>query len=208
MSSSDHPIPLESFQTFRDLLKYLRRHARLTQREVAIAVGYSVALFGLGQIAGRQADYSAAHSYLEESLELCRKLDDPWSIASVLYLLGEVSRLQNDTTQAIKQYSESLTLNQTVGDRAMIGFTLHNMGKIAQLHGGLDRAAHLFGAAKSLREDSALTTSWSLTDHAQCEEDILTLRKTLDNETFEKAWREGQAMNRDEAAAYGLQRRY
>jgi predicted ATPase/transcriptional regulator with XRE-family HTH domain len=43
MAPSEHPIPLDSFITFGDLLKYLRRRARLTQREVAIAVGYSEA---------------------------------------------------------------------------------------------------------------------------------------------------------------------
>ena len=43
MSPSEPALPLESFVTFGDLLKYLRRRARLTQREVAIAVGYSEA---------------------------------------------------------------------------------------------------------------------------------------------------------------------
>ncbi|HXQ34848.1 MAG TPA: helix-turn-helix domain-containing protein, partial [Anaerolineales bacterium] len=43
MPSSDSPIPLESFLTFGDLLKFLRRRARLTQRELSIAVGYSEA---------------------------------------------------------------------------------------------------------------------------------------------------------------------
>src|SRR5689334_19179300 len=43
MSPSEPAIPLESFATFGDLLKYARRRARLTQREVAIAVGYSEA---------------------------------------------------------------------------------------------------------------------------------------------------------------------
>ena len=35
------PIAPASFTTFGDLLKYLRRRALLTQREVAIEVGYS-----------------------------------------------------------------------------------------------------------------------------------------------------------------------
>ncbi len=36
-------IPLSSFDTFGDLLKHLRRRARLTQKELSIAVGYSEA---------------------------------------------------------------------------------------------------------------------------------------------------------------------
>ena len=173
-------------------------------RSLNEAWGLSVALCGLGRIAGRQADYSAARSFLEESLELCRTLDDPWSIASILYLMGEVSRLQGETATAFKLYIESLSLNQTVGDKAMIGLTIHNIGKIAQLRGDLDQAARLFGAAKSLREESAVTTSWSLTDHAQCERDVAALRADLADDDFTPSWTKGQAMNADEAIEYAL----
>ena len=38
-TSTAHPLP--SFSTFGELLHYLRRRARLTQRELSIAVGYS-----------------------------------------------------------------------------------------------------------------------------------------------------------------------
>ena len=36
-------VPLTTFNTFGDLFKYLRRRARLTQRDLSIAVGYSEA---------------------------------------------------------------------------------------------------------------------------------------------------------------------
>jgi len=166
--------------------------------------GLSVALCGLGRIAGRETEYPAAHAYLAESLGLARKLDDPWSIAGALYLLGEVSRLQNDPMQAIKQYTESLKLNQMVGDKQMISFALHNLGKIAQLQGELDRAALLFGAAKSLREDTAFTTPWSLTNHSQCEQDMANLRALAGAGTFDSAWVKGQVMSSDDAITYAL----
>jgi DNA-binding XRE family transcriptional regulator len=41
MSVSSITIALEKFTTFGDLLKYLRRRAGYTQRELSIAVGYS-----------------------------------------------------------------------------------------------------------------------------------------------------------------------
>jgi len=173
-------------------------------RELNEPWGLAVALFGLGRIAGRQAEYTIARSHLEESLKLSQKLDDPWSNASTLYLLGEVVRLQGDITHAMKLYIESLTLNQVVGDKAMIGFALHNLGKIVQAHGELEKAALLFGAAQSLREDSTNTTSWSLTDHAACEQDIAVLRTKLNDETFRVAWAKGQAMSGDEAISYAL----
>src|SRR6476469_8940275 len=41
MSAPASAVVLDNFTTFGDLLKYLRRRAGLTQRELSIAVGYS-----------------------------------------------------------------------------------------------------------------------------------------------------------------------
>jgi len=166
--------------------------------------GLAVSLNGLGRIAGRQASYDAARSYLEESLKLSRMLEDPWSIATTLYLLGETAFRQKNMEEAINCYAQSLALNRTVGDRAMIGFTLHNLGKIARLQGELQRAARLFGAAKALGGDVGVTTSWSLTNHNERERDIAVIRAGMDEEAFEPAWKEGQAMSADEAMEYAL----
>ena len=173
-------------------------------RELNEPWGLAVALNGLGRIAGREAKYSDARVYLEESLKLSRSLKDPWSVATTLYLLGEVARLQEDHQAAIGHYIQSLVLNQTVGDKAMIGFTLHNLGKIAHLQAQLRRAARLFGAAESLREDATNTRTWSLTNHAECEQDIVELRASVEKALFEQAWKEGQAMSADEAIEYAL----
>jgi transcriptional regulator with XRE-family HTH domain len=42
----DQLFPPDSFQSFGDLLKYLRRRERLTQLELSINVGYSEAQIG------------------------------------------------------------------------------------------------------------------------------------------------------------------
>lgn len=173
-------------------------------RELNEPWGLSVAFYGFGRIAGRQADFATARSYLEKSLEFSRKLNDLWSVAGTFYLLGEVEQLQANPEEAFRSYSQSLILNQTVGDIAMIGFTLHNLGKVAHMQGQLERAAQLFGAAKALREDSTNTTSWSLTDHAQCEQDIAVLRAAMGEEAFRLAWAKGCAMSSDEVMEYAL----
>ena len=41
MPETTVPLPLASFETLGDLLKFLRRRARISQRELSIAVGYS-----------------------------------------------------------------------------------------------------------------------------------------------------------------------
>lgn len=183
-------------QSFQDSLSIFR--------ELNEPWGLSVALCGFGRIAGHQAGYDTARSHLEESLEFSRMIDDLWSNATILYLLGEVARRQSDMLSARKHYMESLRLAQVVGDRALLGFTLHNLGKVAELLGEPQKAARLFGAAQALREASDNTTSWSLTDHAQCEQDIESLRHTLGKESFEQAWIKGQSMNMEQAIAFAL----
>lgn len=173
-------------------------------RELNEPWGLAVALTGLGRIVGREGRYSAARSYLEESLNLSQALKDPWSAATSLYLLGEMARLQQSLQEAMARYTQSLSLNQTVGDRAMIGFTIHNVGKVAYLQDQYHRAAQLFGTAQILREDSTNTTSWSLTDQDQCEQDINDLRTVMGEEAFAAAWAEGQAMSADEAIGFAL----
>ena len=173
-------------------------------RELNEPWGLAVALNGLGRIAGHEARYDAARSYLEESLKLSESLKDPWSVATTLYLLGEVARLQENFPAAINHYTQSLILNQTVGDRSMIGFTLHNLGKIARLQNQYHRAAILLGAAEGLRGDPTNTTSWSLTNYAQCEDDIVDLRTAMGEEAFAPTWSKGQAMSADEGIGCAL----
>jgi predicted ATPase len=168
------------------------------------AWGLSVALSGLGRIAGRKGDHESARLHLEEALLQSRALGDLWSSAASLYLLGEVHYLQKDVDKAAGFFVESLKLNQTVGDKVMIGFTLHNIGRIANLHGDTNRAIRLFGAAKSLRGDMTDTASWSLTTHADCEQDVDALRTMEKKEEFESAWVEGRAMSVDDAILYAM----
>jgi predicted ATPase/transcriptional regulator with XRE-family HTH domain len=166
--------------------------------------GLSVALNGLGRIAGRQGDYDNARPPLEEALSLSRALGDLWSSAASSYLLGEVSYLQQDMELAAGFLAETLRLNQTVGDRLMIGFALHAVGRIANQQGNTKRALCLFAAAKLLRGDMSDTASWSLANHAECEQDIIDIRANVEKASFELAWNEGQTMSIDEAIGYAL----
>ena len=82
MASSDPTIPLDSFVTFGDLLKYLRRRARLTQREVAIAVGYSEAQVSRLEQNLRPPDLAALTAlfipalYVEDEPEIVARLTE------------------------------------------------------------------------------------------------------------------------------------
>jgi predicted ATPase len=80
MLSDDRIISENSFQTFGDLLKYLRRRARLTQRELSIAVNYSEAQISRLERNQRHPDMAALAAlfipalYLEDEPQLVSQL--------------------------------------------------------------------------------------------------------------------------------------
>jgi len=75
-------IPLDSFSTFGDLLKYLRRRARLTQRELSIAVKYSEAQISRLEQNQRPPDLATLTAlfipalYIEDEPEVVARLMD------------------------------------------------------------------------------------------------------------------------------------
>ncbi len=74
------PIPVGSFSTFGDLLKYLRRRQRLTQLELSIAVDYSEAQISRLEKNQRLPDLTALRAlfipalHLDQEPELARRL--------------------------------------------------------------------------------------------------------------------------------------
>jgi len=77
---SNAGIPLDSFSTFGDFLKYLRRRARLTQRELSIAVKYSEAQISRLEQNQRPPDLAALTAlfipalYIEDEPEIVARL--------------------------------------------------------------------------------------------------------------------------------------
>jgi len=67
---SNPSFSLESFQTFGDLLRYLRRRQRLTQLELSIAVGYSEAQIGRLEKNQRRPDLTALKALFVPALHL------------------------------------------------------------------------------------------------------------------------------------------
>ncbi|HEY9527217.1 MAG TPA: helix-turn-helix domain-containing protein, partial [Anaerolineales bacterium] len=66
----DQPFSPDSFQTFGDLLKYLRRRERLTQLELSITVGYSEAQIGRLEKNQRRPDLAALKALFIPALHI------------------------------------------------------------------------------------------------------------------------------------------
>ena len=86
------PIPastLEKFITFGDLLRFLRRHAGLTQMELAIAVGYSESQISRLEQNQRLPDIITIEARFVSALGL---EEEPKAVARLLDLAANVRR--------------------------------------------------------------------------------------------------------------------
>jgi WD40 repeat protein/transcriptional regulator with XRE-family HTH domain len=102
----------DSFQTFGDLLKYLRRRQRLTQLELSIAVGYSEAQIGRLEKNQRRPDLTALKAlfvpalHLENEPELIKRLLD----------LAESARQEDAPVAGMAPYKGLLFFDESDAD--------------------------------------------------------------------------------------------
>src|SRR4030066_99305 len=70
MPGQEFPLGLDRFTSFGDLLKFLRRRAGLTQRDLSIAVGYSHAQISRLELGQRTPDLATIDARFVPALDL------------------------------------------------------------------------------------------------------------------------------------------
>jgi tetratricopeptide (TPR) repeat protein len=100
-----------------------------------------------------QADYPAAHSFLEQSLPIYQTLGRQWGIAQTLNHLGDVARCQANYEQAAVFYQESLKRFQAQGIQIEIAAVLHNLGYVALAQGDQEHARACFAESLALHRE-------------------------------------------------------
>lgn len=109
-------VPLDSFSTFGDLLKHLRRRARLTQRELSIAVKYSEAQISRLEQNQRPPDLASVLALFVPALFV---EDEPETVARLMELASQArseTRLPSHTFlvshSAQRQIVESVQIEE------------------------------------------------------------------------------------------------
>ena len=101
MSASTSPIP--SLATFGELLRYLRRRARLTQRELSIAVGYSEGHISRLEQNQRLPDLAALLALFVPALDL---EDEPELIARLLEMAAAARDEEDSASNTFSQITQ------------------------------------------------------------------------------------------------------
>src|SRR5690349_18273690 len=105
---SEETVYLDTFETFGDLLKYLRRREHLTQLELSIAVGYSEAQIGRLEKNQRRPDLTSLKASFVPALHL---VDEPKLIDRFLEL-AQSSRQEDTPAPGIAPYKGLLFFDE------------------------------------------------------------------------------------------------
>jgi predicted ATPase len=113
-------------------------------------------LAGIGTLATMQPDPAAARPALEESVRLCREVDDP-RLGEMLNHLSWLRYLTGDTDGGERMATESLALHRRSGDRQGVAAALNNLGWVAWARGELARARSCFEQMLALHREGGDT---------------------------------------------------
>jgi hypothetical protein len=147
-----------------------------------------------------QKDYATAHQFFSESLSLHRKQGDEYGATYALGGIGMVARAEGNLARARGIFQECLTVCLKVGIKPAIAVYLDEMAWINHQQGDPVRAAHLLGAAESMRE--SIGASILPVNRADYDDLVLAVRSAMGEEAFSSALTLGRAMTIEQAVDY------
>jgi predicted ATPase/DNA-binding CsgD family transcriptional regulator len=151
----------------------------------------------LGPAVWGDGDSAAAAAILGDSLEVFRRLDDPFNAAVALNYLGFIACDVGDQATAAARFAEALPLWQQIGTREMQAAWLAGVATLAALHRTPKRAARLFGAAGNLRD--SLDHTFTLPERIGFDRAAASARAALGDTEFASAWAAGQTQSLDQS---------
>ncbi len=113
------------------------------------------ALSGAGWLAYRQADFTAAKSWMERALALAEKNQNRAGISNARNDLGNVARIHGQAALAREHLTASLEMERENGNQRMVAVALYNLGAVALDQGDLEEASRkLSQSLDSFREQA------------------------------------------------------
>ncbi|MDQ6747943.1 MAG: tetratricopeptide repeat protein, partial [Candidatus Dormibacteraeota bacterium] len=121
-----------------------------------------LAVRGAAALARITGEFAEALRLGQESLQICRALDNERGVAAALNNLSITAMMSGDLDAARRDGEAGRELIERIGDTQAIATSHNNLGLVARVAGELDRAAELFESALAsfrLREDGRGTAA-------------------------------------------------
>ena len=162
----------------------------------------AVNLGNLAIVAHARGDGDAAAPLFEESLTLARRVGDPFLESHFLSYKGRAELSDGDLVSAEATFVESLAIARELADPFATMWALERFAELAAAKHAHERAATILGAAAHVREEIGL--SLPLHDEREHACVAAATRAALGDDAFDHAWREGSAMDLEDAVRYAL----
>jgi predicted ATPase/DNA-binding XRE family transcriptional regulator len=153
-----------------------------------------------------QGDLARARQLAERGLSLAREVGARDVLYVALHPLAAIALAEGDHERAARLFEEGLTLSAEVGEETNVAYCLEGLASIAASEDKLERAARLWGAAEAILEPIEVIAYPYATDRSLHDRQVAAARERLDQETWTRAWAEGQAMTTKQAIEYALEK--
>jgi predicted ATPase/DNA-binding winged helix-turn-helix (wHTH) protein len=174
-------------------------------RTLADAHLLAVNLGSLAIVVHARGDGDKAATLFEDSLTSARGVGARFLISQVLSARGLAECKDGNLESAEASLVESLTIAGDLTDPTAAAEALEGFAELAVAKQALKRAATILGAAARLREEMGHTMS--VHEEREHKRVGAAARAALGDDAFDQAWREGSAMELEEAVRYTLNRR-
>ncbi|HUP27147.1 MAG TPA: tetratricopeptide repeat protein, partial [Chloroflexia bacterium] len=181
------------------LARSMLDEALVLSRDVGDKFRIALSINSLGELKRLQNHYPAARSFYEEALIRFRDLGYRSNIALTLHNLGHTVHRQGDLEQARNIFWESLTTCYELGDKEMVAGCMAGLGGVAASSGQPVRAAKLLAACEALLK--SVSAFLDPADRIEYDRNMAAAQGQLDEQSWQQAWLEGQAMSLEEAIA-------
>ena len=174
----------------------------LLRKELGDASRIALSLVNLGEMALLAGDIDRASALFSEGLELARALGEKRHISFALADLGWVALAQKRYDESRGRLQEALALSRELGHKGYAVVSLLALAGVAAAEGDAPTAARLAGAAQAHR--AFLRRDPTCADTGIHERHLDAARASCDENVWATAWREGGAMDLDQAIDYAL----
>lgn len=163
-------------------------------------LGLSWALTGLAEVLRLRGDAAGADEAASRSLEVAEGVKSRAAAGEARLVLGRLSAGRGEWADAQRLHHEALADLVEIGHTRDLPPALEALAEVAAGLESYAEAAHILGAAERARDELGLV-AWN---HQREENEALVarVRDALDEQAFEQAWAEGEALTANEAVAY------
>ena len=186
---------------YAEAYAYYQESIRL-RREVGNRLGVAYSLNNLGLIARDLGDYPKAAALFDESLAMCRDLHDLSGAARAINNRGATRLMLGEMAAACADCQISVRVFVTLGDKRSMAECLEALACVFSASGDSLSAAHLSGAAATLRE--TIGAPMSPAERAFHKRMCQLAPHSLNPDDYRSALNEGRSLSLDKVLRVAL----